>query len=81
MNRVSRRLLPLAVLLLAGTTLGGCNTLTRLSQVGEEPPLTSIQNPTAIPAYQPVSMPMPAHTKEVAASAAASSPQRVPPPM
>ena len=39
MNPVSRRFLPLAAVLLLGTALGGCNTLTRLSQVGEEPPL------------------------------------------
>ncbi len=64
MNPVSRRFLPLAAILLLGTTLGGCNTLTRLSQVGEEPPLTSIQNPTTMPTYQPVSMPMPAPVTE-----------------
>ena len=64
MNPVSRRLLPLAAVLLLGTALGGCNTLTRLSQVGEEPPLTSIENPTTLPAYQPVSMPMPAPVTE-----------------
>lgn len=64
MKPVSRRLLPLAALVAVGTALGGCNTLTRLSQVGEEPPLTSIQNPTALPAYQPVSMPMPAPVTE-----------------
>lgn len=64
MNPVSRRFLPLAAILLLGTALGGCNTLTRLSTVGEEPPLTSIQNPTAMPTYQPVSMPMPAPVTE-----------------
>src|SRR3546814_6783416 len=64
MKPVSRRLLPLAAILAFGTALGGCNTLTRLSQVGEEPPLTSIQNPIAMPTYQPVSMPMPAPVTE-----------------
>lgn len=40
--------------------LSGCgNTLKRLSQVGEEPPLTEIQNPTQAPNYRPVSLPMP----------------------
>jgi flagellar L-ring protein FlgH len=41
-------------------SLTGCNALTRLSQVGEAPPLTEIQNPTQKSNYQPVSMPMPA---------------------
>ncbi len=64
MNATPRRLLPLAAVLLIGTALSGCNALTRLSQVGEEPPLTNIQNPLATPAYQPVSMPMPAPVTE-----------------
>lgn len=37
----------------------GCNTLSRLSDVGDGPELTQIANPTASPKYQPVSMPMP----------------------
>ena len=41
-------------------TLAGCgNTLKRLSQVGEVPPLAEIQNPTQAPNYRPVSLPMP----------------------
>jgi flagellar L-ring protein precursor FlgH len=40
--------------------LGGCATLDKLASVGEAPKLTAIQNPTAQPGYQPVSMPMPA---------------------
>lgn len=59
MNVPFGRIATLAAVLLVGAGLGGCNTLTRLSQVGEEPPLTNIQNPTALPTYQPVSMPMP----------------------
>jgi flagellar L-ring protein precursor FlgH len=42
-----------------GVTLGGCNVLTRLANVGAEPPMTTIQNPTTAPNYRPVSMPMP----------------------
>lgn len=64
MSTWSRRTASLAAILVIGTALGGCNTLTRLSQVGEEPPLTNIQNPTALPTYQPVSMPMPAPITE-----------------
>ena len=39
---------------------GACTgTLDRLAQVGDQPTLTRIQNPQAVPGYQPVSMPMP----------------------
>ena len=50
---------------LAGTMLsvvslaGGCAGIDRLSQVGEEPKLSSIENPTTQPGYKPVQMPMP----------------------
>lgn len=40
--------------------LGGCNALNRLANVGEEPPLTQIENPVQSPGYRAVSMPMPA---------------------
>lgn len=52
----------LCALLLAGTVLTGCNALNRLAQIGDEPRLTEIQNPTHTPEYQPVSMPMPQPT-------------------
>jgi flagellar L-ring protein precursor FlgH len=50
---------------LAGTMLtvisitSGCAGIDRLSQVGEEPKLSAIQNPTTQPGYKPVQMPMP----------------------
>ena len=50
---------------LAGTMLsvvslaGGCSGIDRLSQIGEEPRLSSIENPTPQPGYKPVQMPMP----------------------
>ncbi len=47
-----------AVLLMA-TSLSGCGMLTRLSRVGQEPPLTPITNPVEAKGYEPVSMPMP----------------------
>ncbi|HAD87872.1 MAG TPA: flagellar basal body L-ring protein, partial [Rhodospirillaceae bacterium] len=47
------------VTVLAGS-VAGCNTLTKLSEIGEEPKMTGVQNPTARPDYKPVSMPMPA---------------------
>lgn len=50
---------------LAGTMLtvisvtSGCSGIDRLSQVGEEPRLSAIENPTTQPGYKPVQMPMP----------------------
>jgi flagellar L-ring protein precursor FlgH len=38
---------------------GGCSGIDRLSQIGEEPKLSSIDNPTTQPGYKPVQMPMP----------------------
>ena len=46
--------------LLAPVLLGGCNAASRLSQLGEMPPLTTIQDPHQQPGYRPVSLPMPA---------------------
>ncbi len=45
-----------AVLTLA---LAGCNALTRLSEVGQEPTLAPIQNPAVLHGNQPIAMPMP----------------------
>lgn len=53
------RLSRIAVLLIAAGAMSGCNALTRLAEVGREPPLTQIQNPTTSPSYRPTSMPMP----------------------
>jgi flagellar L-ring protein precursor FlgH len=39
--------------------LGGCNLMSRLNEMGEQPKLTAIENPTTQKGYQPVSMPMP----------------------
>ena len=39
--------------------LAGCATFDKLSNVGEEPKLSAIENPTVQPGYQPVNMPMP----------------------
>ena len=48
------------LLVLAATGLvTGCNSLTRISEVGKTPSMTTIQNPTKAPGYRPVSLPMP----------------------
>jgi flagellar L-ring protein precursor FlgH len=46
-------------LLLASCALGGCSSIDRLSQIGEQPKLSAIDNPTTQPGYKPVQMPMP----------------------
>ncbi len=48
-----------ALTLLAGAALAGCNAATRLSEIGEAPPLTTIQDARQQPGYRPVSLPMP----------------------
>jgi flagellar L-ring protein precursor FlgH len=62
MSVMSRKLrlppaLPVAFL---SVVLGSCSALDRLKNVGEQPSLSAIENPTAQPGYKPVQMPMPA---------------------
>ena len=56
---ITHRIPRLAVAALIVAALAGCNTLTRLSEVGDGPELTRISNPVAQRDYRPVSMPMP----------------------
>ncbi|MEX0753168.1 MAG: flagellar basal body L-ring protein FlgH [Xanthobacteraceae bacterium] len=44
---------------LAGSLLGACSAIDRLKLIGEQPPLSAIENPAAQPGYKPVQMPMP----------------------
>lgn len=49
-----------AFVLIAATSLAtGCNTLNRLSEVGQAPKMTTIQNPIQSANYRAVSLPMP----------------------
>ncbi|TAN51122.1 MAG: flagellar basal body L-ring protein FlgH [Rhodospirillales bacterium] len=48
------------LLAVAGIALSGCNTINRLSEVGEAPKTSKINDPTQNPNYRPVSLPMPA---------------------
>jgi flagellar L-ring protein precursor FlgH len=57
-SRINRLILTSALLAL-GTIANGCSSIDRLSQIGEQPKLTAIENPTAQPGYKPVQMPMP----------------------
>ena len=51
---------PVVLAALMGSLLSGCAALDRLSNIGEAPKLSAIDNPTARPGYKPVQMPMPA---------------------
>ncbi|GJD55702.1 flagellar basal body L-ring protein FlgH [Methylobacterium dankookense] len=56
---MSLRLPSLALLALACGSLGACNSIDRLSQIGAQPALSAIEDPTSQPGYKPVRMPMP----------------------
>ena len=53
------RHIAIPALLLASCALGGCSSIDRLSQIGEQPKLSAIDNPTTQPGYKPVQLPMP----------------------
>ena len=58
--------LRLLLALVAALGLGGCaNFFERLSEVGEAPKLSPIENPVERPSYHPVSLPMPAAEPEI----------------
>ena len=60
MSRLSGfRVVKLATLFTILSLAGGCSAVDRLSQIGEQPKLSAIENPTAQPGYKPVQMPMP----------------------
>jgi flagellar L-ring protein precursor FlgH len=54
-----RRIALTGTLLSIVSVAGGCSSIDRLSQIGETPKLSAIENPTAQPGYKPVQMPMP----------------------
>ncbi|MFK4506168.1 flagellar basal body L-ring protein FlgH [Bradyrhizobium daqingense] len=54
-----RRIAISALLLATGALASGCSSIDRLSQIGEQPKLSAIDNPTTQPGYKPVQMPMP----------------------
>jgi len=57
-SHINRLVLTGALLALASLA-SGCSSIDRLSQIGEKPKLTEIENPTTQPGYKPVQMPMP----------------------
>ncbi len=58
--KVSPVLRHLVLAAMATSLLSGCAAVDRLKNIGQPPPLTAIDNPTARPGYKPVQMPMPA---------------------
>lgn len=46
-------------MLALGCLVCGCSSIDRLTQIGEKPALSAIENPTSQPGYKPVQMPMP----------------------
>ena len=55
MNAPRTRLAGLALLL----SVSGCNTFTKLSEIGRPPVMTATSDPTRDPRWRPVTMPMP----------------------
>src|SRR5467141_4551016 len=53
------RFLLTGALLVILSAAGGCSAIDRITQIGEKPKLTEIENPTTQPGYKPVQMPMP----------------------
>jgi flagellar L-ring protein precursor FlgH len=57
--RFPRQIVRFGALFAVLSAAGGCSAVNRLSQIGEQPKLNAIENPTTQPGYKPVSMPMP----------------------
>jgi flagellar L-ring protein precursor FlgH len=53
------RLVSVVSAAIGAALLNGCTALDRLATLGDQPPLTAIENPTTQPGYKPVHMPMP----------------------
>src|SRR5215467_5033039 len=54
-----RNLLTTTALVLVAALASGCSAVDRLKNIGEQPKLSAIENPTTQPGYKPVQMPMP----------------------
>ena len=56
---INKNIIKGAALLMMATSLSGCGMWSKLTRVGQEPPLSPITNPVEAEGYRPVSMPMP----------------------
>lgn len=70
MNLVTKNIIKGTAVLMMATSLSGCGMWSKLTRVGQEPPLSPITNPVEAKGYEPVSMPMPEkkETKQAANS-------------
>lgn len=66
MGRQQSKTLSAVMVLLSSLWGAGCYNLSRLENAGEKPPLNPIKDPTKLPSYHPVTMPMPAATNPAA---------------
>src|SRR5689334_19741156 len=55
----AKRLRSVVGLVAVGSLAGNCAALDRLKMIGDQPPLSAIENPTSQAGYKPVQMPMP----------------------
>ncbi len=60
----------LVLLFVVSVILPGCSIFSRMGDVGKKPELTKIEDPTKVPEYEPVQMPMP---KQVAQESGVNS--------
>lgn len=58
-HKTTNSILKTAMVFGLGLALTGCNAYSRIASIGEEPPLSKIENPMAKKDYQPVTLPMP----------------------
>src|ERR1700732_4559434 len=58
---MSKRVVLLRCALLSTVAVinSACSSIDRLKAIGEQPPLSAMDNPTTKPGYKPVQMPMP----------------------
>src|SRR5271167_2148682 len=58
---MSKRVVVLRCALLSTVAVinSSCSSIDRLKAIGEQPPLSALENPTTEPGYKPVQMPMP----------------------
>ena len=59
MEIMNKNMVKSVALLMMATSLSGCGMWSKLSRIGQEPPLSPITNPLEAKGYEPVSMPMP----------------------
>ena len=54
-----KRIVSVVSLSVLSALLSNCAAFDRIGQIGQQPPLSAIENPTSQPGYKPVHMPMP----------------------